>query len=149
MGNYLSKGVILPITGEQLRAARAIVRLEQSELALEAGVSVDTVKRLERIVGPLSANVTTIESLQHALERAGVIFVSENGEGPGVRLRKKHDNHDVLTREIDEIEGELATSADEPPQTPQGGMQRLERAHKRETVKKLKNKRTKLVKARK
>jgi hypothetical protein len=40
----------------------------------------------------------------------------------------------------------LATSADEPPQTPQGGMQRLERARMRETVKKLKNKMTKLGK---
>jgi hypothetical protein len=30
----------------------------------------------------------TVEKLQHALESAGVIFVAENGEGPGVRLRK-------------------------------------------------------------
>jgi transcriptional regulator with XRE-family HTH domain len=146
MGNILSIGVILAITGEQLRAARAIVRLEQSELALEAGVSVDTVKRLERMVGPLSANVTTIESLQRALERAGVIFVAENGEGPGVRLRRKHEDHDEITRQIEAIEGELAKADEDAPQTPAGGMKRLERAHKRETVKKLKNKRMKLKK---
>lgn len=136
----------MPITGEQLRAARAIVRLEQSELALEAGLSVDTVKRLERIVGPLSANVTTIESLQSALERAGVIFVCENGEGPGVRLRKKQDNHEHLTRQIDDIEQELAQPDRSAEKTPEGGMERLERAHKHEAVKKLKNRRTKLKK---
>jgi hypothetical protein len=40
----------------------------------------------------------------------------------------------------------LATAADEPPQTSQGKMQRLERAHNRKTVKKQKNKMTKLGK---
>jgi hypothetical protein len=34
-----------------------------------------------------AANATTVRT---ALEKAGVIFVDENGEGPGVRLRKKH-----------------------------------------------------------
>lgn len=76
------------VTGEQLRAARAMSRIEQADLAAKAGVSVDTVKRLERTVGPISANVATMNAVVSVLEASGVIFVEENGEGPGVRLRK-------------------------------------------------------------
>jgi transcriptional regulator with XRE-family HTH domain len=78
----------LIVTGEQLRAARAMARIEQIDLARKAAVSVDTIKRLERTVGPISADVATMAAVVSALEAAGVIFVEENGEGPGVRLRK-------------------------------------------------------------
>ena len=55
-----------------------------------AGLSVPTVKRLESGKGP---NVTddARARLVAALESAGVIFIDENGEGPGVRLRKGRD----------------------------------------------------------
>jgi transcriptional regulator with XRE-family HTH domain len=76
------------LTAEQLRAARAIVRMEQTELAAASGLSVETVKRLERMRGPISANTGTEAALRRALGEAGVIFIEENGEGPGVRLRK-------------------------------------------------------------
>jgi transcriptional regulator with XRE-family HTH domain len=76
------------LTGEQIRAARALARMEQTELAAAAEVSVETVKRLERIVGPISANTGTEAALRGAFNKAGVIFIDENGEGPGVRLRK-------------------------------------------------------------
>jgi transcriptional regulator with XRE-family HTH domain len=79
-------GVNLIVTGEQLRAARAMARIEQSELAGRAKVSVETIKRLERTSGPVSANVQTADSVVHALESAGVEFT--NGGQPGVRLRK-------------------------------------------------------------
>lgn len=75
------------VTGEQLRGARAMARVEQGELAQRASVSVDTIKRLERTVGPISANVATMASIVHALEAAGVEFIPANGGGPGVRLR--------------------------------------------------------------
>jgi transcriptional regulator with XRE-family HTH domain len=74
------------VTGEQLRAARAMARIEQSELTLASKVSVDTVKRLERTIGPVSANVATVNSVVQALEAAGVEFT--NGWQPGVRMRK-------------------------------------------------------------
>lgn len=61
----------------------------QERLALESGVSVPTIKRLEPGDDPLRVRLDTIEKLQRALESAGVIFVAENGEGPGVRLRKE------------------------------------------------------------
>jgi transcriptional regulator with XRE-family HTH domain len=76
------------ITSEQIRAARAMLRIEQRGLADASGVSIETVERIERMPGPISAFTTTVEKLQRALESAGVIFVPENGDGPGVRLRK-------------------------------------------------------------
>jgi len=76
------------LTGEQLRAARAMLKLEQGQLADLSGVSADTIKRLERMDGPLSANAKTIDSLQRTLEGEGVVFVPENGGLAGVRLRR-------------------------------------------------------------
>jgi transcriptional regulator with XRE-family HTH domain len=77
------------LTAEQLRAARAMLRMEQSALAAASGISVETVKRLERMEGQLSeTRVATINALKSALEAAGVEFIAENGGGPGVRLRK-------------------------------------------------------------
>jgi predicted transcriptional regulator len=63
-----------------------MARIEQSELALASKVSVDTIKRLERTIGPVSANVATVNSVVQALEAAGVEFT--NGGQPGVRLKK-------------------------------------------------------------
>jgi DNA-binding XRE family transcriptional regulator len=74
------------LTSEQIRGARAMLRMEQRGLAAAAGVSLETVKRIERSPGPISALAATVERIQQALERSGVEFT--NGEQPGVRLRK-------------------------------------------------------------
>jgi predicted transcriptional regulator len=74
------------ITPAQIRAARALVNMKQVELAAAAGVSEMSVKNIER--GATDPRVSTLQALQGALEAAGVIFVAENDEGPGVRLRK-------------------------------------------------------------
>jgi transcriptional regulator with XRE-family HTH domain len=66
--------------------ARAALQLGVRELASAAGLSSMTVSRFEN--GHSRGYDDTIEKLQRALESAGVIFVEENGEGPGVRLRK-------------------------------------------------------------
>jgi len=77
------------LTADQVRAARALLRMDQTDLARKAKVSVETIKRLEKIDGPLvNAKAGTLDAIKRALEAAGVIFVAENGEGPGVRLRK-------------------------------------------------------------
>jgi hypothetical protein len=39
--------------------------------------------------GKRSPHPRTLDAIRSALEKAGVIFVEENGEGPGVRLKKK------------------------------------------------------------
>lgn len=71
----------------QIRAARHLLSLSQSDIASATGLSLPTIKRAEsnRDV-PVSEQA--VEAIQRALEAAGVIFVEENGEGPGVRLRK-------------------------------------------------------------
>lgn len=78
----------MSITSEQVRAARALIRWEQKDLAAASGVSLPSIKRLELQPGALTSQTRTIDALRRALEAAGVIFVEENGEGPGVRLRK-------------------------------------------------------------
>jgi DNA-binding XRE family transcriptional regulator len=83
-----SIGVMMHVTGEQLRAARAMARMEQADLARLANVSVDTIKRLEKTIGPVSANIVTIYAVLEVLGLAGIEFIAENGGGPGVRLRK-------------------------------------------------------------
>jgi transcriptional regulator with XRE-family HTH domain len=76
------------LTGEQIQAARVLVRLRQPQLAEAAGVSIETIKRLEGMRGTVAATVATVMAIKRSLEAAGVIFIDENGEGPGVRLRK-------------------------------------------------------------
>lgn len=79
------------ISSEQIRAARALLRWEQKDLAAASKVSLPSVKRLESQPGPLAAQARTVDALVSALEQAGIVFVAENGEGPGVRLRKRRD----------------------------------------------------------
>jgi len=77
------------LTGEQIRAARGLARLEQTQLAESAGISLQTVKRLESTQGPISANTGTEAAIRKAFAHVGVIFIDENGGGPGVRLTKR------------------------------------------------------------
>ena len=79
------------MTAEQLRAARSLLRWQQSDLAQNSGVSIPTIKRLEAMDGQLTGHSTTIRALQAALEAAGVQFIPENGGGAGVRLAKPKD----------------------------------------------------------
>ena len=76
------------LTSEQIRAARAMLRMEQREVSEAAGVSLPTIKRLEKGQGLLKANVSTVEALRRAFEAAGVQFIPENGGGVGVRLKE-------------------------------------------------------------
>jgi ribosome-binding protein aMBF1 (putative translation factor) len=69
----------------QWRAARALIGWSQSDLAEKIGAASLTIKRLE---SGQSISQDMRNRAKAALESAGVIFVEENGEGPGVRLRK-------------------------------------------------------------
>ena len=68
------------VSPEQVRAARALLRLGQDELARRAGVSTVTVRRVE--AGSADVAASTVEGLRRALETAGIEFI----EG-GVRRR--------------------------------------------------------------
>lgn len=71
-----------------MKAARALLGWSQEQLARESGVSLPTLKRLEAQDGIVGGRASTGERIAAALTRGGVIFIDENGEGPGVRLRK-------------------------------------------------------------
>tara|TARA_R100000687_G_C6446097_1_gene162931 strand:+ start:415 stop:663 length:249 start_codon:yes stop_codon:yes gene_type:complete len=80
------------VIGEQIRAARELIRWKQEDLAEASGLSIPTIKRLEAMRGEVSANHGTVTAIERALTDKGVVFISEDeassGGGAGVRLRK-------------------------------------------------------------
>jgi transcriptional regulator with XRE-family HTH domain len=77
--------------------ARIAVGWGVRELARGAGVSTDTVARLER--GEI-LKASTVAAIRVALEAGGVEFIEENGGGPGVRLRKKQKPLEPIRVEV-------------------------------------------------
>lgn len=80
------------ITAAQLRAARALLALDQKALAGLSGLSVPTIQRMEASDGVVRGNVDSLMKLVTALDAAGIELigegaVSEKG-GRGVRLRE-------------------------------------------------------------
>jgi predicted transcriptional regulator len=77
------------ITAGQIRAARALIGWKQTDLARAAGVSEIAIKKIER--GAVDPRASTLEALQRAFEKAGVVFL-EPGDirdgGAGLRLVK-------------------------------------------------------------
>lgn len=75
------------LTPAQIRAARALIGWKQTDLASASGVSEMSVKNIER--GVTDPRASTLQAMQDALEKAGVVFldsgVNRDG-GPGVRL---------------------------------------------------------------
>jgi transcriptional regulator with XRE-family HTH domain len=79
------------ITAAQLRAARALIGIDQRELAQRSGLSVPTIQRMEASDGVIRGNVDSLMKLIDALEASGVELISEgaasSGGGRGVRLK--------------------------------------------------------------
>ena len=79
------------ITASQLRAARALLGLDQRQLAEIAGLSAPTIQRMEASDGLIRGNVDSLMKLTAALERAGVELIAEGAtsqsDGRGVRLK--------------------------------------------------------------
>lgn len=76
----------MSITPEQCRAARALLNISQNDLAEWARVSRATLADFER--GIRTPHPNNLAALRRMLEDAGIIFIAENGDGPGVRLKK-------------------------------------------------------------
>ena len=74
------------ISAAQCREARAILGWRRAQLATLSSVAMRTIVDFERQARAPRAR--TLTSLAQCFESAGVIFVAENGDGPGVRLRK-------------------------------------------------------------
>ena len=70
------------ITPEQIRAARALLRLDQAALARDAGISVITLRRLEDRHGLSKVAPATVDAVRQTLEKAGAEFIDR-----GVRRR--------------------------------------------------------------
>jgi transcriptional regulator with XRE-family HTH domain len=75
------------ITNEQVKAARKLLGWSQITLSIEADVSIPTVVGFER--GQKRTRDIIVLKMKKALEQAGAIFDDEDGQGPGVALRKK------------------------------------------------------------
>ncbi len=79
------------ITAAQLRAARALLGMDQRRLAEASGLSLPTIQRMEASDGVIRGNVDSLVKLVDALERAGIELIGEgatsSGGGRGVRLR--------------------------------------------------------------
>jgi predicted transcriptional regulator len=81
------------ITAPQLRAARALLGIDQVILAERAQLSVPTIQRMEASDGLIRGNVDSLTKVVRALEDLGIELIGEggssNGVGRGVRLRNR------------------------------------------------------------
>lgn len=77
----------MSITSEQSRAARGLLNWSQGKLAEGAGVARATLAEFES--GKRTPIANNLAAIRAALESAGVIFIDQNGNGPGVRLRDR------------------------------------------------------------
>jgi transcriptional regulator with XRE-family HTH domain len=80
------------ITAQQLRAARALLGIDQRRLAELSGVSLPTIQRMEASEGRVRGVVETLTKVVEALDAAGIELIGENapstGSGRGVRLKE-------------------------------------------------------------
>ena len=79
------------ITAAQMRAARALLDIDQRELAELAGVSLPTIQRMEASDGTVRGVIDTLTKVVEALSRSGIELIGDNGSssagGRGVRSK--------------------------------------------------------------
>lgn len=79
------------MTAAQLRAARALLGMDQKTLAERAGVSVPTIQRMESSQGNVRGVVESLTKVIEALDRAGIELIGDNAQslagGRGVRFK--------------------------------------------------------------
>jgi predicted transcriptional regulator len=80
------------ITAAQIRAARALLGIDQRQLAKMAGVSLPTIQRMEGSTGNVRGVVETLTKVVEAFDRAGIELIGENAMsregGRGVRFKQ-------------------------------------------------------------
>ena len=80
------------ISAAQLRAARALVGIDQRRLADLSGLSVPTIQRMEASEGVIRGNVDSLMKLNGALDGAGIVLIGagtvSEGGGRGIRLKE-------------------------------------------------------------
>ena len=79
------------ITAAQLRAARALLGIDQRKLAELSGLSLPTIQRMEASEDVTRGNVDSLMKLVNALDAAGIVLIGEGSASPqggrGVRLK--------------------------------------------------------------
>ena len=79
------------MTSAQLKAARALLEIDQKTLSDLCGVSLTTIRRMEASAGTVRSNVDTLVKVIEALKEQGVELINERAEsldgGRGVRLK--------------------------------------------------------------
>jgi transcriptional regulator with XRE-family HTH domain len=91
--SYLPAHAWMPpmMTAAQLRAARALLGIDQKTLARLSSVSVPTIQRMEASDGNVRGVIESLTRVVEALDRAGIELIGENapslGTGRGVRLK--------------------------------------------------------------
>jgi transcriptional regulator with XRE-family HTH domain len=80
------------ITAPQLRAARALLGIDQRKLAELSGLSLPTIQRMEASDGVIRGNVDSLMKLVAALDTAGIELIADNATsssgGRGIRLKR-------------------------------------------------------------
>src|SRR5579872_5666835 len=93
------------ITAPQLRAARALLGIDQQVLARCAGLSLPTIQRMETSGGMIRGNVDSMMKVIRALEDMGVELIGEGSNssdgGRGVRLRKRDARTSIREQKLD------------------------------------------------
>ena len=77
------------LTSEQIKMARAALDWSIDVLAEKTDVSSRTIKRIEAQVGIPVATEANLRLIRETLQAAGIEFIGEAGDGPGVRLWEK------------------------------------------------------------
>lgn len=84
------------ITPGQMRAARALLGIDQRRLAELSGLSLPTIQRMEASHGVVRGNVVSLMKLVAALDAAGIDLIGDGaasqGGGRGVRLKEPGSN---------------------------------------------------------
>jgi transcriptional regulator with XRE-family HTH domain len=82
------------ITAAQMKAARALLGIDQRVLAERSGLSLPTIQRMEASDGVVRGNVESLMKLVHALQAAGIELIGEGAAstdgGRGVRLTRRN-----------------------------------------------------------
>jgi transcriptional regulator with XRE-family HTH domain len=79
------------ITAAQMRAARALLGIDQRQLAELSGVSLPTIQRMEASEGNVRGVIDTLTKIVEAFDTAGIELIGDNvssiGYGRGVRFK--------------------------------------------------------------
>lgn len=130
-----------PLTGAQIRAARAFVRWDEATLAERAGLPVETIARLEGSDGPLShESARVLAAVVRAFESAGLDFI--RGSQPGLIMRAMDLEEQIVDAERRADEDRRAREGmDAEPASPRKGMSALRHGLSANTLRTLRQRR--------